>query len=68
MKRQVRNTGFRERRRRVVIDYTASDFRSWLMTTFEKSIGHPSVECPSAYPYLLRKLAVTRPNQVWCAD
>jgi transposase InsO family protein len=20
------------------------------------------------YPYLLRKLAITRPNQVWCSD
>ena len=26
---------------------------------------HPQ---PNVYPYLLRKLPITRPNQVWCVD
>lgn len=31
---------------------------------------HTSKPCPGhkTYPYLLRDLAITRPNQVWCAD
>ena len=30
--------------------------------TIKKHPQHP------IYPYLLRKLAITRPNQVWCSD
>jgi putative transposase len=31
---------------------------------------HTSKPCPGnkTYPYLLRDMAITRPNQVWCAD
>lgn len=43
-----------------------------------KEIGHEAIWCKPRtsipdnghrkYPYLLRKLAITRPDQVWCAD
>ena len=39
-----------------------------LMAVYQKprtSIPHPE---HTRYPYLLRGLAITRPNQVWCAD
>ena len=39
-----------------------------LMAVYQKprtSIPHPG---HTRYPYLLRGLAITRPNQVWCAD
>ena len=39
-----------------------------LMAVYQKprtSIPHPE---HTRYPYLLRDLAITRPNQVWCAD
>ena len=39
-----------------------------LMAIYQKprtSEPHPAHKI---YPYLLRKLAITRPNQVWCAD
>ena len=39
-----------------------------LMAVYQKpktSVPHPG---HTRYPYLLRDLTVTRPNQVWCAD
>lgn len=39
-----------------------------LMAVYQKpktSVPHPG---HTRYPYLLRDLAITRPNQVWCAD
>ncbi|MBB5142294.1 putative transposase [Desulfovibrio intestinalis] len=39
-----------------------------LMAVYQKpknSIPHPE---HTRYPYLLRRLSITRPNQVWCAD
>ena len=39
---------------------------------FEAIYRHPRVSQPHpqhpVYPYLLRKMAIDRPNQVWCTD
>ena len=47
----------------------ATDCARWVWPPSTRSRG-PSMRHPkhSVFPYLLKDLAIERPNQVWCAD